>query len=133
MQRFQDRIIEIIDDHPLNLIVALDPIIMEKLIKTECTAHILRQRVFVMWVLVDGLRTDPTLRSSVNKIMEHIGFCCTKVLQQKDEKFLKELAAARLNDKLTVSFLLLIMNESFSNFWCYLEKHFGNDSQIVTY
>ena len=103
MQYFQNKIIEIIDSHPVNLINAVDPIIITVLTKCNGSAEFLRQRIFVMWILVDALRIDPTLRSSVNKIMEHIGFCCTKVLQQKDEKFLKELAAARLNDKITVS------------------------------
>ena len=105
MQSFQDKVIEIIDAHPANLINAVDPVIMKILINCDDSAERFRRSVFDMWIFIDGLGSDATHQSSVPKIMAHIGFCCTKVLRQKSELFIEELAAAPSDDKLTVSFL----------------------------
>ena len=109
MQAFKDKIIEILDAHPVNIINAVDPVIMKVLTDCEDSAELLRRSIFDMWIFIDGLGSDATRQSSIPKIMTHIGFCCTNVLQQKSEMFIKELASAPFDDKLTVSFFLFIV------------------------
>uniref|UniRef100_A0A914QB86 Uncharacterized protein n=1 Tax=Panagrolaimus davidi TaxID=227884 RepID=A0A914QB86_9BILA len=90
--KYQQKLMKIIDAHPTNLINEIRPITIQFFTKITTSPPYLRQRALILILMVNALRKEPAYRSFVHAIFDEILFCVSAFLEGQDEEYIKTFA-----------------------------------------